>query len=57
MGQKMKNFLALKITNHKLQKIIKYFIIDIIATKTALLLGINRNRINHWYLNTKGLSF
>lgn len=33
-----------------MKKIIKHFCVDIEAAKTALLLGINRNTINHWYL-------
>lgn len=38
-----------KLSIYKLKKIIKYFCIDIDATKTALLLGINRNTINRWF--------
>ena len=38
-----------KISDYKLKKIIKHFCIDIQANKTAELLGINRNTINHWY--------
>lgn len=39
-----------KISTFTLKKIIKHFCVDIEAAKTALLLGINRNTINHWYL-------
>jgi len=39
-----------KISEYKIKKIIKYFVINIIVAKTALLPGINRNTINHWYL-------
>ena len=38
-----------KISDYKLKKIIKHFCIDIQANKTAELLGINRNTINHWH--------
>ena len=38
-----------KSTTYKLKKIIKCFCIDIDATKTALLLDINRNTINRWF--------
>ena len=38
-----------KLTTYKLKKIIKCFCIDIDATKTALLLDINRNTINRWF--------
>lgn len=38
-----------KISKLKIKKIIKHFCVDIIASKTAILLGINRNTINHWY--------
>jgi len=38
-----------KISKLKIKKIIKHFCVDIIASKTAALLGINRNTINHWY--------
>ena len=39
-----------KISNYKIEKIIKHFCVDIIASKTAALLGMNRNTINHWYM-------
>ena len=38
-----------KLSSYKLKKIIKCFCIDIDATKTALLLDLNRNTINRWY--------
>ena len=38
-----------KLSPYKLKKIIKCFCIDIDATKTALLLDLNRNTINRWY--------
>ena len=38
-----------KLSQYKIKKVIKCFCIDIDATKTALLLGINRNTINRWY--------
>lgn len=39
-----------KISDYKVKKIIKHFCVDIPAVKTAKLLGINRNTINHWYM-------
>ena len=39
-----------KISDYTIKKIIKHFCIDIPAVKTAKLLGINRNTINHWYM-------
>jgi transposase len=39
-----------KLTNYKIKKIMKCFCIDIDATKTAKLLGINRNTINRFYI-------
>ena len=38
-----------KISTQKVNKIIDHFCVDIPASKTADLLGINRNTINHWY--------
>ena len=38
-----------KISAHKIKKIIRCFCIDIDASKTAKLLELNRNTINHWY--------
>ena len=38
-----------KLSQYKIKKVIKCFCIDIDATKTALLLDINRNTINRWY--------
>lgn len=39
-----------KLTNHNIKKIMKCFCVDIDATKTSKLLGINRNTINRFYL-------
>jgi len=38
-----------KISTYKIKKIIKHFCVDITASKTAELLGMNRNTINHRY--------
>ena len=38
-----------KLSVYKVKKIIQCFCIDIDATKTSLLLGLNRNTINRWY--------
>lgn len=38
-----------KLSTYRVKKIIQCFCIDIDATKTALLLGLNRNTINRWY--------
>lgn len=38
-----------KLSVYKLKKIIKCFCIDIDATRTALLLELNRNTINRWF--------
>jgi len=38
-----------KISTYKIKKIIDFFSEDILASKTASLLDINRNTINHWY--------
>src|SRR5574340_295686 len=38
-----------KISTFELKKIMKHFCVDTPASKTALLLDINRNTINHWY--------
>lgn len=43
------NFNRAKITTYKIKKIIEFFSEDILASKTASLLDINRNTINHWY--------
>lgn len=40
-----------KISQHEIKKIIKCFCLDINASKTAKLLGINRNTINRWFMN------
>src|SRR3990167_1753615 len=39
-----------KISNYKIEKILKHFCVDIIASKTAALVSMNRNTINHWYM-------
>ena len=39
-----------KISTYEIKKIIKCFCLDLNASKTALLLGRNRNTINHWYM-------
>jgi len=39
-----------KISVYEIKKIIKCFCLDINASKTAQLLDINRNTINHWYM-------
>ncbi|MDY6537720.1 IS1595 family transposase, partial [Acinetobacter faecalis] len=39
-----------KLSHYKIKKIIQYFCIDIPASKTALLLNLNRNTINYWYM-------
>jgi len=38
-----------KISQYKIKKIIKHFCVDIPASKTAILVGLNRKTINHWY--------
>lgn len=38
-----------RISQYKIKKIIKHFCADILASKTAILLGLNRKTINHWY--------
>ena len=38
-----------KLSIYKVKKIIKFFCTDIDATKTAILLELNRNTINLWY--------
>lgn len=38
-----------RLSTFKIQKIISTFCADIVASKAALLLGINRNTINHYY--------
>ena len=37
------------LSDYKIKKIMDYFCVDITASKTALLLGINRNTINRYY--------
>lgn len=39
-----------KLSTFKIKKIIKHFCLDVDATKTATLVGINRNTINHYFL-------
>lgn len=38
-----------KISTFKIKKIIKHFCLDITASKTAPLVYVNRNTINHWF--------
>ncbi len=38
-----------KISRYKIKKIIKHFCVDVEASKTALLVGLNRNTVNHYY--------
>jgi transposase len=38
-----------KLTQYQIKKIIRHFCADIDATKTALLLGFNRNTVNRYY--------
>lgn len=38
-----------KISQYEVKKIIKHFCVDITASKTAILVGLNRKTINHWY--------
>ena len=38
-----------KLSQYKIKKIIDCFCLDILASKTALLLGLNRKTINHWF--------
>lgn len=38
-----------KISNYQIKKIIRHFCLDIAASKTASLTGLNRNTINHWF--------
>ena len=37
-----------KLSTYKIKKIIKFFCVDVDATKTALFTDINRNTINRW---------
>lgn len=39
-----------KLSHYKIKKIIQCFCVDIPASKTALLLNLNRNTINYWYM-------
>ena len=39
-----------KLSHYKIKKIIQCFCVDIPAAKTALLLNLNRNTINYWYM-------
>ena len=39
-----------KISKYKLKKIIKYFCVDIEASKTAIVTKINRNTVNLWHM-------
>lgn len=38
-----------KLSSYKLKKIITHFVVDINASKTSLLTGINRNTVNRFY--------
>ena len=38
-----------KISTYEIKKIIKHFCVDITASKTAILVGLNRKTINRWY--------
>ena len=38
-----------KLSIYKVKKIIKCLLVEIDATKTAILLELNRNTINRWY--------
>ncbi len=38
-----------KLSSYHVRKIILYFCADVTATQAAILLGRNRNTINHWY--------
>lgn len=38
-----------KITKYKLKKVLEYFCVDIDATKTSLLVGLNRKTINRYF--------
>lgn len=38
-----------KLTKHNLKKIVKHFSADVEASKTAYLIGINRNTVNRYY--------
>lgn len=38
-----------KLSTFKIKKIIEHFCLDINASKTAPLVGVNRNTINYWY--------
>ena len=38
-----------KLSNYKIKKIIKCFIIDIDTTKTSLIVNVNRNTVNRYF--------
>jgi len=38
-----------KLSNFKIKKIIKFFIIDIDAIKTSLIVNVNRNTVNRYF--------
>lgn len=38
-----------KLSDYKIRKIIWCFCVDVNASKTAVLLGHDRNTINHWF--------
>ena len=39
-----------KLSHYKIKKISPCFCVDIPASKTALVLNLNRNTINYWYM-------
>jgi transposase len=38
-----------KISKYKIEKILKHFCVDVDASKTAPLIGLNRNTVSHWH--------
>lgn len=46
-----------KISSYMLKKIIKHFIVDLTATQSSKLLGLNRNTINRYYLICRELIY
>ena len=38
-----------KLSKYKIEKIMEYFTLDLPASKTAEILGIERRTINNWY--------
>ena len=39
-----------KLSDYKIKKVLRHFCADIVANKTAYLIGINRNTINRFYM-------